>query len=220
MFAGLIAPRASVWTAARLPPLWSVSSPVVRPPVAVRGALVWWHFAVRRPVRRPAQRRGGGTPLANRACSNRPGLPHMRQRLGQVLSRGFAPHSALSKHPSPALHWQTKSDQVRPLNFMNPTQNVKKQTMDPFCPVTSGEWHVTRNLTRAGFFLSPVTRHASPVGGSQRPGADISPSPVSRFTLHASTLQPAMKITKQTQIQNAISRFKFRARKRKAVYFL
>ena len=38
-------------------------------------------LAALRPVRHPAQRRGGGIPLANRACSNRPGLPHTRQRM-------------------------------------------------------------------------------------------------------------------------------------------
>jgi len=76
------------------------------------------------------------------------------------------------------------------------------------CPVTSGEWHVTRNLTRAAFFLSPVTRHPSPVGGSLRPGADISPSPTldnaSRFMFHVS---PRTKITKRTQFQNGASAF-------------
>jgi len=40
----------------------------------------------------------------------------------------------------------------------------------------------SRNLTHAAFFSSPVPRHPSPRVGSQRPGADISPSPVSPFT--------------------------------------
>ena len=39
----------------------------------------------------------------------------------------------------------------------------RNQTLDPFYPVTSDAWHLTRSLTRAAFFLSPVTCHSSPL---------------------------------------------------------
>ena len=51
---------------------------------------------------------------------------------------------------------------------------LRNQTRNLFCPVTSDESHVTRCLTHAVFFLSPVTRHG---GGSSRPGVDIPRKP-------------------------------------------
>ena len=64
-------------------------------------------------------------------------------------------------------------------------------------------------LTRAAFFLSPVTRHAPPVTGRRLLEARRGHISQSRFTLHASTLHAARrtKITKRTQFQNGVSFF-------------
>ena len=83
-------------------------------------------------------------------------------------------------------------------------EGLRNETLEPFYPAASDEWHLTLNLTRAAFFLAPVTRRR--LSEARRGCLVQSRGSVSPFTLQC--FNPTMKSTKRTQFQNSISTLK------------